>query len=182
MKENTVKFRSLIESLTLIAVVTCANGALAEAPGDPKAVKQEDGRYSDAKGDPTYNIQPDGKIDWSTYSGFRRYHSECHVCHGPEGEGSSYAPALKNSLKTLGYADFYGIVVGGKQEIGNGNDKVMPAFGDNKNVICYLDDIYVYLRARSTEAVPRGRPGAHEDKSREVTAKEHECLGIDERG
>ena len=25
----------------------------------------------------------------------------------------------------------------------------MPAFADNKNVMCYLNDIYVYLRARS---------------------------------
>ena len=34
----------------------------------------------------------------------------------------------------------------------------MPAFGDNKNVMCYLDDIYVYLRARANNAIPRGRP------------------------
>ena len=27
----------------------------------------------------------------------------------------------------------------------------MPAFADNKNVMCYLNDIYVYLRARSQE-------------------------------
>ena len=34
----------------------------------------------------------------------------------------------------------------------------MPAFADNKNVMCYLNDIYVYLRARSTGVVGRGRP------------------------
>ena len=49
-------------------------------------------------------------------------------CHGPDGEGSSYAPALANSLKTLGYAEFYGTVVGGKQDLGGGQEKVMPAF------------------------------------------------------
>jgi len=26
-----------------------------------------------------------------------------------------------------------------------GKENVMPAFGDNKNVYCYLDDLYVYL-------------------------------------
>ena len=35
---------------------------MAEAPGDPTAVKQDDlGKWSDAKGDPTYKIEPDGQ-------------------------------------------------------------------------------------------------------------------------
>ena len=82
-----------------------------------------------------------------------------HVCHGPDGEGSTYAPALKNSVKTINYAEFYGIVVGGRQNLGGGENKVMPALGDNKNVMCYIDDIYVYLRARSNDAV-RSRKAA----------------------
>ena len=41
----------------------------------------------------------DGKVDFGTYNGFRRYHSHCHVCHGPDGLGSSYGPALTESLK-----------------------------------------------------------------------------------
>jgi mono/diheme cytochrome c family protein len=24
----------------------------------------------------------DGKVDFGTYNGFRRYHSHCHTCHG----------------------------------------------------------------------------------------------------
>jgi hypothetical protein len=28
--------------------------------------------------------------------------------------------------------------------------------------MCYLDDIYVYLRGRANDAVPRGRPAKHE--------------------
>ena len=127
-------------------------------PGDPAAVTNDHGMYRDKNGDPTYKVSADGTVDWYTYSGFRRYHSECHVCHGPDGEGSSYAPALANSLKTMGYAEFYGTVVGGKQDLGAGQEKVMPAFADNKNVMCYLNDIYVYLRARSQDAIPRGRP------------------------
>ena len=50
----------------------------------------------------------------------------------------------------MSYAEFFGTVVSGQKDLGNGNDNVMPAFGDNKNVMCYLNDIYVYLRARST--------------------------------
>jgi methanol metabolism-related c-type cytochrome len=151
--------------------------ARADGPSDPTAVKQDDdGIWRDKDGDPTFKIGADGTVDWYTYSGFRRYHSECHVCHGPDGEGSSYAPALANSLKTIGYAEFYGIVVSGRKDFLNGKDNVMPAFADNKNVMCYLNDIYVYLRARSMEAVPRGRPANHADKPPTFDANQDKCM------
>ena len=73
--------------------------AYADPPGDPAAVTNDQGMWRDAIGDPTYKVSADGTVDWYTYSGFRRYHSECHVCHGPDGEGSSYAPALADSPK-----------------------------------------------------------------------------------
>ena len=40
-----------------------------------------------------------GVSDWYTFSGYKRYHSECHVCHGPDGLGSSFAPSLVDSQK-----------------------------------------------------------------------------------
>jgi hypothetical protein len=53
----------------------------------------------------------------------------------------------------------------------------MPAFADNKNVMCYLNDIYVYLRARSQDAIPRGRPPKHDDKPPEFEQAETKCMG-----
>jgi hypothetical protein len=53
----------------------------------------------------------------------------------------------------------------------------MPAFGDNANVACYMDDLYVYLRARANDAVGRTRPGKHEDKSNAYTEAENGCMG-----
>ena len=148
-----------------------------EPPGDPTAVKQdENDMWLDKDGDPTYKIEADGTVDWDTYSGFRRYHSECHVCHGPDGEGSSYAPALAYSLKTIGYAEFYGIVVSGRQNLAAGKENVMPAFAENKNVMCYLNDSYVYLRARSRDAIPRGRPRNHAEKPAAFDANETKCM------
>ena len=125
----------------------------------------EDGKYLDKDGNPTYKIGADGTVDWYTYSGFRRYHSECHVCHGPDGDGSSYAPALKDSLKTMSYGDFLGIVASGRKNVNTAAENVMPAFGDNPNVMCYVDDLYVYLRARANDAWGRVRPEKHEDKT-----------------
>jgi methanol metabolism-related c-type cytochrome len=160
-----------------MAVVASVGIAVAETVVDPAAVKSENGKYLDKEGNPTFKVAPDGTVDWYTYSGFRRYHSECHVCHGPDGMGSTYAPALKDSLKTMSYADFLGVVATGRQNISSSQENVMPAFGDNKNVVCYLDDIYVYLRARANDAVPRGRPAKHEDKPPAVQKAEDACMG-----
>ena len=142
------------------------------------AVKVEDGKYFDAEGHPTFHITDAGKkFDWYTYSGYRRYHAECHVCHGPDGMGSTYAPALKDSLKHLSYEEFIGILAGGKQEVNAAEQKVMPAFGDNKNVMCYSDDLYVYLKARASGAMGRVRPGDKEDKPEAAKKAEKECMG-----
>jgi methanol metabolism-related c-type cytochrome len=97
----------------------------------------------------------DGKVDFGTYNGFRRYHSECHVCHGPAGLGSSYAPALMKSLQDLSYNEFVDVVVRGKTGM---NNMVMPSFADNMNVLPYLPDIYAYLKARSDGVIGPARP------------------------
>lgn len=142
------------------------------------AVKVEDGKYFDADGHPTFHITDAGKkFDWYTYSGYRRYHAECHVCHGPDGMGSTYAPALKDSLKHLSYEEFIGILAGGKQDVSASEQKVMPAFGENKNVMCYSDDLYVYLKARASGAMGRVRPGDKEDKPEAAKKAEKECMG-----
>lgn len=166
---------SLVGALALSVFMYVGTTVRAEPPGDPTAVKSVDGKHYDKNGDPTYKVT-DGTVDWYTFSGYRRYHAECHVCHGPNGEGSTYAPALKNSLQTLNYAEFYGIVVGGRIAKVAGNESVMPAFADNKNAMCYIDDIYIYLRARSTEAVDRGRPEKKEEKPASFAETEAKCM------
>ena len=51
-------------------------------------------------------------------------------------------------------------------------ENVMPAFGTSANVMCYLDDIFVYLRARANDAVGRGRPEKHQEKPASAAAAE----------
>ena len=177
-KGMPVTIRILAIALAVLALAFRAGTALAEGAGDSTAVKSVDGKFFDKDDNPTYKVGQDGTVDWYTYSGFRRYHSDCHVCHGPNGEGSSYAPALANSLKTMSYVDFNNIVTNGRNHVDAANDKVMPAFATNANVMCYLDDIYVYLRARANDAIPGGRPPKHEDKSQAAKDAEASCTGI----
>src|SRR3954469_6656123 len=124
-----------------------------------------------------YKIESDGTVDWATFSGFRRFNSECYVCHGPDGVGSSFAPALVDSLKTMTYEQFLDTVTNGKTEVNTAVQKKMPAFGTNPNVMCYLDDIYAYLKARSDGVVGRGRPPKHAEKSAEAKEAEAACMG-----
>jgi methanol metabolism-related c-type cytochrome len=161
------------------AIASAAGAARADGSGHPAAVSQEDGKYLDKEGNPTYKIQADGTVDWYTYSGYRRYHSECHVCHGPDGMGSTYAPGLKDSLKTMSYGDFLGVVAAGRKNVTSSQENVMPAFGSNVNVACYMDDIFVYLRARANDAWGRARPAKHEDKPEAYAKAEDSCVGKD---
>ena len=96
---------------------------------------------------------------------------------GATGHAQTYAPALKVSLQTLSYSDFAAVVVQGRVNVSSSQNNVMPAFGENSNVMCYLDDIFVYLRARANGAVERGRPQKREDKDPAAIAAENACLG-----
>jgi len=157
--------------------VVSGGTSFAEDAVDPAAVKSEDGKYFDKEGNPTFKVGADGTVDWYTYSGYRRYHSECHVCHGPDGMGSTYAPALTNSLKTMSYGDFVSVVASGRKNVSSSQENVMPALGDNPNVACYMDDLYIYLRARANDAVGRARPAKKEDKPDAYTEAENSCMG-----
>lgn len=138
-------------SATLIAA-TMAAGLAVAAAGQAAAnegVEWEKQPY----------IVKDGKVDYGTYNGFRRYHSFCHVCHGPDALGSTYAPALKESLKTMSYEDFLDVVVNGRMVTNAAHqNSVMPAFAESTDVMEYIDHIYAYLKARADDVIGRNRP------------------------
>jgi methanol metabolism-related c-type cytochrome len=168
----------LVKRLGFAVTFVAALGLLPSLQAAAQSAKKEkDGKWETAEGKPTYNITGDGTVDWYTFSGFRRYHSECHVCHGPDGEGSTYAPGLLESLKTTSYDDFMLVVASGREVVRADKQSNMPALGDNRNVMCYIDDIYVYLKARADGVLPRGRPAKRVEKP--AAAEEHEkaCVG-----
>jgi len=110
-----------------------------------------------AENDPVYVVQ-DGRVDQHTFNGYRRYGESCLRCHGPDGAGSSYAPNLTDSLKHLSYDDVVNVIINGRQNVTQSQNNVMPAFGTTEDVVLYIDDIYGYLKARSDDKLPRGRP------------------------
>ncbi|WP_336491269.1 c-type cytochrome, methanol metabolism-related [Methylobacterium nigriterrae] len=171
----------LIASALALAANAAADPGGADAltsEGPVQPAKVEGGKYLDKDGNPTYRVTDGGrKVDWNTMSGYLRYNANCIACHGPDGAGSTYAPSLVEALKRDDYPTFVGIVAGGKRDVNAAQELVMPAFGENKNVMCYIDDIYVYLRARSDGVVGRGRPAEHEPRSEAFKAHEDACMG-----
>jgi methanol metabolism-related c-type cytochrome len=168
--------RAGVVTASVLIVSLGVGYAVTDGAGDPTAVKSNDGTWADKDGNPTFKIEKDGSVDWGTYIGFTRYSAECLRCHGPDGMGSTYAPALIDSLKHLSYTDFYAIVAGGKKAVSSSQDLVMPAEGDNKNVMCFINDIYTYLRARSDGTVGRGRPEKHASKPAGYEKAVDECM------
>jgi methanol metabolism-related c-type cytochrome len=185
-------FRITIKGLLALGIALAIAGAYVRfAHGGEDGVRNEVGGYVNKDGAPTYKIAADGTVDWSTYSGFRRYHSVCYRCHGPDGQGSSFAPALADSLKTMGYEEFQATVVNGRARVGAvpnprpvmaawgpGHNSVMPQFGIDRNVMCYLDDIYIYLKARADGVLPPGRPAKHEPQPQANKDFENRCMGF----
>jgi methanol metabolism-related c-type cytochrome len=138
-----------MQQFRLLAVcgVICAGLAMAAMPW----------REANAQNDPVYVVE-NGRVDQQTFNGYRRYGESCHRCHGPDGAGSSYAPGLVDSLKTMSFQDFADVVINGRQNVSKAQSNVMPAFGNTEDVVLYLNDIYGYLKARSDDKLPRGRP------------------------
>jgi mono/diheme cytochrome c family protein len=101
------------------AVVMVLGGApeLVQAQADSGPEKTAEAAASgEAWEDKPYTVV-DGKVDFGTYDGYRRYEAYCLRCHGPDGAGSSYAPALAESLKTLSYEQFLETVVYGRKNV-----------------------------------------------------------------
>ena len=117
-----------------------------------------------AENEPVYLVQ-DGRVDQHTFNGYRRYGESCLRCHGPDGAGSSYAPNLVESLKKMSYDDVVNVITNGRQNVTKSQNNVMPAFGTTEDVALYMDDIYGYLKARSDDKLPRGRPKRIDDGS-----------------
>lgn len=126
--------------------------------GGLTAVTFTTSRVARAENDPVYAVDDGGRVDQHTYNGYRRYGESCLRCHGPDGAGSSYAPSLTESLKTMPYEGFANTVINGRINVNSGQNNVMPSFGTTEDVALYLDDIYGYLKARSDDKLPRGRP------------------------
>lgn len=112
----------------------------------------------ECRGDDSLVEMQYGWMDFATYKGWRAYHAECHVCHGPDAMGSTYAPSLMVSVtQGLSYDDFFNVIMNGRgEDEGAQKGNVMPAYGANTNVAPHVEDIFRYVKARADGKIRRG--------------------------
>jgi hypothetical protein len=155
--------------ICLLCLVVAASppGSAAEKPPGP--------------GEAPYRVV-NGKVDESTFLGWRAFHSACHACHGVDAVGTSVAPSLVERVKQLSARDFsvkvltsYRLVFPSGEVSGDDptavrsefleeilrrerGDLIMPAWEGDRNVRPHVLDLYAYLRARADGALGPGRP------------------------
>jgi mono/diheme cytochrome c family protein len=145
-KETCMKLRIFVP-VFFAAGIMLANGALTAATSAPAPDPEK-----------PYTVKDGKKVDMSTYKGYLYYGDLCMRCHGPDGLGSSYAPNLTNSLKSMNKEQVENTVINGRKNVNSANDRVMPSFGTNEDAVANLDNIYSYLKARSDGVLGRGHP------------------------
>ena len=92
------------------------------------------------------------RIDLWMTRGYRAF-SQCQVCHGLDGSGSTIGPSLLDKMKEIDRARFMEVVANGMQ----GQIGVMPGWKENPNVMRYVDQLYAYLMARADKVLPGGK-------------------------
>ena len=98
-----------------------------------------------------------GKVTRDVFHGYQFFNSYCYRCHGTDATGGQLAPDLRHSL-TAGMTQqaFMAIAMTGKA------DKGMPSwagFLTEDDVI----HIYKYVKGRSLDLIPVGRPPSEQD-------------------
>jgi cytochrome c len=97
------------------------------------------------------------KVTKEVFHGYQLFNSYCYRCHGTDATGGQLAPDLRRSLLSgMNRPGFASAVVTGKK------DKGMPAWegflsGDD------IVHIYQYVKGRSLDLVPSGRPPSTQD-------------------
>ena len=96
------------------------------------------------------------KVTKDVFHGYQLYNSYCYRCHGTDATGGQLGPDLRRSVANMKQQEFLSVAMTGRKEQG------MPAwagFLSEKDVV----DVYKYVKGRSLELVPSGRPASEQD-------------------
>jgi mono/diheme cytochrome c family protein len=92
------------------------------------------------------------RVDLATYIGWRVYQAQCATCHAGDALGSSFAPDLTLRMSAMTQRRFFAALDQGYF----GSQSTMPPRGRDPNVAPYYDELWSYLSARVTGALPAG--------------------------
>lgn len=97
------------------------------------------------------------KVTKDIFKGYALYNSYCYRCHGTDATESELAPDLRMSLNSgMKQQTFMAVAMAGKE------DKGMPRWAGFLNTQDMIK-VYRYVKARSLDLVPSGRPPSEQD-------------------
>ena len=116
---------------------TAAEKPAASGQDKPAPAAQED------SGNVKYIVKDGNKADEHTLAGWKTWRAlDCARCHGAKQEGL-VGPSLINAIKVLSEEQFKTTVINGRLPQG------MPPFGSVPRLVKNVDNLYLYLKARS---------------------------------
>ena len=98
----------------------------------------------------------DKRVTKDVFHGYQLYNSYCFRCHGTDATESALAPDLRRYTAEKSQKDFSLVAMAGRE------DKGMPSwagFLSNEEI----QQIYQYVKGRSLELIPGGRPASEYD-------------------
>jgi cytochrome c len=96
------------------------------------------------------------KVTKDVFHGYQLYNSYCYRCHGTDATGGQLGPDLRRSVAAMKQQQFLSVAMEGRKEQG------MPAwagFLSEDDVV----HVFKYVKGRSLELVPSGRPPSEQD-------------------
>jgi len=142
-----------------------ARWILSQKDAEVAPVQAENKRYTYALKDGT-TVQfdfrlfvegKDQKVTKDVFHGYQFYNSYCYRCHGTDATGGQLGPDLRHSLSAgMKQQEFLSVAMTGRKEKG------MPGwagFLSEDDVV----HVYEYVKGRSLDLVPPGRPPSEQD-------------------
>jgi cytochrome c len=96
------------------------------------------------------------KVTKDVFHGYQLYNSYCYRCHGTDATGGQLGPDLRRSVAGMKQQQFLSVAMEGRKEQG------MPGwagFLSEDDVI----HVYKYVKGRSLDLIPSGRPPSEQD-------------------
>jgi cytochrome c len=96
------------------------------------------------------------KVTKDVFRGYTLFNSYCYRCHGQDVTESQLGPNLRQSLEKMTAPQFLAVAKFGREDLG------MPSWGGFLSEE-EMTSIYRYVKGRSLELVPVGRPPSEFD-------------------
>jgi cytochrome c len=162
---TSIQIKQMVEWILSLGTTPAKRSAGSSAsPAHPEAAARQ---YSYSLGDgatvkldfPLFveGKEKDQKVTKDIFHGYEMYNSYCYRCHGQDATGSEIAPDLRHSLAAgMTGQQFLSTAMAGRPEKG------MPSWAGFLSED-EVKNIYGYVKGRSLDLVPVGRPPSEMD-------------------